>query len=59
MKDYSPQSLTGKQVLYERIRQAKSPKTYEVGRNNHEVKVVDYGEWHNWHKKAYFGSYRI
>ncbi|XP_010480743.1 PREDICTED: uncharacterized protein LOC104759533 [Camelina sativa] len=52
LNDNPPQSLTGEQVLYERIRHVRPPKTSEVGGNGHEVKVDGYGTWHNWHKES-------
>jgi len=51
-KDIPPQSLTGEQVLYERIRTVKPPKTSDVGGNGHEKKMDGYGNWHNWHKES-------
>ncbi|XP_020886399.1 uncharacterized protein LOC110229805 [Arabidopsis lyrata subsp. lyrata] len=50
--EYPPASLTGEQVLYERIKTAKPPKTSDCGGNGHENKVDGYGDWHNWHKES-------
>ncbi|KAG7556996.1 Transposon En/Spm-like [Arabidopsis suecica] len=52
VKEYPPQSLTGEQVLYERIRTAEPPMTSDCGGNGHEKKVDGYGQWHNWHKES-------
>ncbi|KAG7588661.1 hypothetical protein ISN44_As07g009810 [Arabidopsis suecica] len=52
VKDYPPQSLTGEQILYERIRTAEPPMTSDCGGNGHEKKVDGYGQWHNWHKES-------
>ncbi|CAA7034269.1 unnamed protein product [Microthlaspi erraticum] len=54
IRDYPPQSLTGEQVLYERIRQVNPLKTSDCGGNGHEVKQRGYGDWHNWHKESIF-----
>ncbi|KAG7528519.1 hypothetical protein ISN44_Un175g000020 [Arabidopsis suecica] len=50
--EYPPASLTGEQVLYERIKTAEPPKTSDCGGNGHENKVDGYGDWHNWHKES-------
>lgn len=50
--EYPPESLTGKQVYYERLASVNPPKTKDVGGNGHEKKMRGYGKEHNWHKES-------
>ncbi|KAG7568012.1 hypothetical protein ISN45_Aa04g008500 [Arabidopsis thaliana x Arabidopsis arenosa] len=50
-RDHPPESLTGEQVYYERLKEVNPPKTKEVGGNGHEKKMAGYGKEHNWHKE--------
>ncbi|CAL9216442.1 unnamed protein product [Arabidopsis halleri] len=51
-REYPPESLTGEQVYYERLKEVNPPKTKEVGGNGHEKKMPGYGKEHNWHKES-------
>ncbi|XP_010462917.1 PREDICTED: uncharacterized protein LOC104743549 [Camelina sativa] len=54
--DYPPQSLTGEQVYYERLKCVNPPKTRDVSGNSYEKKMEGYGEEHNWHKESILWS---